>query len=80
MKKILIATLVAMTTAGFLSSGAYAQDAALVFDALDTDDNGTVSQDEASVNEFVSQGFAAADSNGDGALSREEFLAAFGGN
>lgn len=75
MRKFLIISLLAM-----LPATTHAQDAALVFGALDTDGDGSVSQDEASINEFVSEGFGAADSNGDGALSREEFLAAFGGN
>ena len=75
MRKFLTIALLAM-----LPTGAAAQDAALVFSALDADGDGSVSQDEASINEFVSQGFAAADSSGDGTLSREEFLAAFGGN
>lgn len=75
MRKILILSLFSL-----LPALAQAQDAALVFGALDTDGDGSVSQDEASINEFVSQGFADADANGDGALSREEFLAAFGGN
>ncbi len=75
MRKFLIIALLAM-----LPSGATAQDAALVFGALDTDGDGSVSQDEASINEIVSQDFTAADSNGNGSLSREEFLAAFGGN
>ena len=75
MRKVIIAAVVAL-----LPFGAYAQDAALVFSALDTDGDGSVSQDEASVNEFVSQGFAAADSNSDGSLSQAEFLAAYGGN
>lgn len=61
-----------------LPAVAFAQDAELVFSALDTDGDGSVSRDEASVNEFVSQGFDAADTNNDGMLSREEFLAAFG--
>ena len=75
MRKFLIISMLAV-----LPSIAQAQDAALVFGALDTDGDGSVSQDEASINEFVSEGFGAADRNGDGALSREEFLAAFGGN
>jgi Ca2+-binding EF-hand superfamily protein len=71
-KFLLIAALAA------LPAVAAAQDAELVFSALDSDGDGSVSVDEASVNEFVSQGFQAADRNGDGSLSREEFLAAFG--
>jgi Ca2+-binding EF-hand superfamily protein len=68
--------LIAMFTA--LPLVASAQDAALVFSALDSDGDGSVSVDEASLNELVSQGFAAADSNGDGLLSQDEFIAAFG--
>lgn len=75
MRKTLIISLFAI-----LPSIAHAQDAELVFGALDTDGDGSVSQDEASINEFVSDGFAEADTNGDGSLSRQEFVAAFGGN
>jgi len=75
MRKIFMVSVLAI-----LPTIASAQDAALVFGALDVDGDGSISQDEASINEFVSEGFAAADSDGDGALSREEFLAAFGGN
>ncbi len=75
MKKLIIAAFIAL-----LPLGVVAQDAELVFSALDTDGDGSVGQDEASLNEFVSQGFGAADRNSDGSLSREEFLAAFGGN
>ena len=74
MKKYL---LIAILSA--LPISAYAQDAALVFRALDSDGDGSVSQEEASVNETVSQAFAEADTNGDGLLSEDEFLAAFGG-
>lgn len=65
----------------FLSvpAAAFAQDAELVFRALDGDSNGQVSQQEATANELVSANFAAADSNGDGGLSLAEFTAAFGG-
>ena len=58
---------------------AFAQDAELVFHALDGDSNGQVSQQEAAANELVSANFAAADSNSDGALTLAEFTAAFGG-
>jgi Ca2+-binding EF-hand superfamily protein len=75
MVKILMISVLAL-----LPAIAQAQDATLVFGALDADDDGSVSQDEASINDFVSEGFEAADSNGDGALSREEFAAAFGEN
>ncbi len=55
-----------------------AQDAALVFSALDTNKDGKVSQAEAQRNTIVSQGFADADRNHDGFLSKDEFVAAFG--
>ncbi len=80
MWKILVVSLIAMLPFAMMSVDAYAQDAALVFNALDADGDGNVSQDEASLNEFVSQGFAAADTNGDGSLTRAEFIAAFGAN
>jgi Ca2+-binding EF-hand superfamily protein len=57
---------------------AMAQDAALVFTALDTNKDGKISPAEAQRNAMVSDNFASADSNHDGALSREEFVAAFG--
>jgi len=80
MNKIFSAALFAIATSLLAATSVYAQDAALVFDALDTDNDGNVSQEEASLNEFVAQGFAAADQNSDGLLSQEEFLAAFSGN
>lgn len=57
---------------------ALAQDAGLVFTALDTNKDGKVSQAEAQRNTMVSQGFADADKNHDGNLSKDEFVAAFG--
>lgn len=48
-----------------------------IFDALDADKNGTVGQQEAQAHPTVAQHFANADSNSDGSLSREEFLAKF---
>jgi hypothetical protein len=61
-----------------VASAALAQDTAAVFAALDTDRNGSISQMEAQRNAAVAENFAAADTNNDGALSREEFNAAFG--
>lgn len=61
-----------------MACSAYAQDAELVFAALDGDDNGSVSAEEATANELVSANFAAADTNNDGSLSLAEFTAAFG--
>lgn len=61
-----------------LAGPALAQDAALVFTALDADKDGKVTQAEAQKNALVTQSFGMADANHDGALSKEEFMAAFG--
>ena len=61
-----------------IATPALAQDAALVFTALDTNKDGKISRDEAQRNAMVSQDFAAADKDHDGFLSKEEFRAAFG--
>jgi Ca2+-binding EF-hand superfamily protein len=71
-KYFIIASGVVMATA------ALAQDTAAVFAALDTDKNGSISEMEAQRNTFVMEAFSSADSNSDGALSQEEFDAAFG--
>jgi Ca2+-binding EF-hand superfamily protein len=70
----------ALAAALVMSSAAFAQDAAAVFAALDTDRNGSISQMEAQRNPTVADNFAAADTNNNGSLSREEFIAAFGQN
>jgi Ca2+-binding EF-hand superfamily protein len=57
---------------------ALAQDAALVFAALDTNKDGKISPAEAQRNAMVSDNFAAADKDRNGFLSKEEFVAAFG--
>jgi hypothetical protein len=72
MRKYLIAI------AFVFATPALAQDAALVFAALDTNKDGKVSQAEAQRNTMVSQDFADADKNHDGFLSKDEFVAAFG--
>lgn len=61
-----------------LAAPAMAQDAGLVFSALDANKDGKVSQAEAQRNVMVSQSFATADKNKDGSLSKDEFGAAFG--
>ena len=61
-----------------MGSAAYAQDAAAVFAALDTDRNGNISQMEAQRNSTVAANFVAADTDNNGSLSRDEFIAAFG--
>jgi Ca2+-binding EF-hand superfamily protein len=61
-----------------LATPALAQDAALVFTALDANKDGKVTQAEAQKNPAVVQMFAQADKNKDGGLSKAEFEAAFG--
>lgn len=61
-----------------LATPALAQDAALVFTALDANKDGKISQPEAQRNAMVTQNFAMADTNHDGSLSKDEFMAAFG--
>ncbi len=57
------------------SSAAFA--AAPAFEEVDTDGNGTISAAEASLVEGLD--IASADANGDGVLSREEYLKAAAG-
>jgi len=61
-----------------LATPALAQDASLVFTALDANKDGKVTQAEAQKNAAVAQMFAQADKNKDGSLSKAEFEAAFG--
>jgi opacity protein-like surface antigen len=61
-----------------LATPALAQDAGLVFTALDANKDGKVNQAEAQRNVMVSQSFADADKNHDGFLSKDEFTTAFG--
>jgi len=61
-----------------LATPAMAQDAGLVFTALDANKDGKVSQAEAQRNTQVAQNFALADKDHDGFLSKDEFTAAFG--
>ena len=60
------------------SAPAWAQDAALVFTALDANKDGKISKAEAQKNPAVAQMFDQADKNKDGNLSKDEFMAAFG--
>ena len=57
---------------------AQAQDAGLVFRALDENGDGQLTQQEAQANELVSANFSGADTNSDARLSLAEFTAAFG--
>ena len=61
-----------------LATPALAQDAGLVFTALDANKDGKISKAEAQKNPAVAQMFDQADKNKDGSLSKEEFTAAFG--
>lgn len=61
-----------------LATPALAQDAALVFTALDANHDGKVTKAEAQKNPAVMQMFDQADKNHDGSLSKDEFNAAFG--
>ena len=61
-----------------LATPALAQDAGLVFAALDANKDSKVTQAEAQKNAAVAQMFAQADKNKDGSLSKAEFEAAFG--
>jgi hypothetical protein len=60
------------------SLAAQAQDAELVFRALDENGDGQLTQREAQANELVSANFSGADMNSDARLSLAEFTAAFG--
>ncbi|MES2253517.1 MAG: EF-hand domain-containing protein [Pseudomonadota bacterium] len=71
-------TLLILSIALVLATPALAQDAALVFTALDANKDGKVTQAEAQKNPAVMQMFTQADKNKDGSLSKEEFQAAFG--
>ena len=53
------------------------QQSGSVFDALDANQDGNIAQQEAEAHPTVAENFTQADANGDGALSREEFAAAF---
>jgi Ca2+-binding EF-hand superfamily protein len=57
---------------------ALAQDASLVFTALDTNKDGKVTAAEAQRNAMVSDNFSAADKDRNGSLSKDEFVSAFG--
>jgi Ca2+-binding EF-hand superfamily protein len=48
-----------------------------IFDALDANKDGNIAQAEAEAHPTVAQHFTQADADGDGALSRDEFAAAF---
>ena len=68
----------ALLSAALVSTAALAQDAASnPFDALDADHDGVLNTQEGQQHPVVANSFAAADKNGDGKLSREEFNAAF---
>jgi Ca2+-binding EF-hand superfamily protein len=76
MKTFILSVALVMTGAALVP--AMAQDAALVFAALDANKDGKISKAEAQKNPAVAQMFDQADKNKDGFLSKEEFEAAFG--
>ena len=78
MLKLTLSSLALVFTIIALPRAVFAQDVALVFEALDTNDDGLVSLEEARVNDFVTESFDDADTNGDLVISREEFFAAYG--
>jgi hypothetical protein len=75
MKRI---SVLGLAVAASVAVPALAQDAALVFTALDANKDGKVTQTEAQKNAAVAQMFGQADKNKDGSLSKDEFGAAFG--
>lgn len=71
-----------VSAAALLSSVAFAQQpqggaGSSPFDVLDADKNAAISVAEARAVPVVAENFTAADKNGDGALTREEFNSAF---
>lgn len=68
-----------LLSAALVSTAALAQDAASSnpFDALDADHDGVLTSQEGQQHPVVAGSFTAADKNGDGKLSREEFNTAF---
>lgn len=72
----------AFTAAALLAAGTLAQaqapgEPASVFDTIDADHSGSISIEEAKVSSVLSQNFAAADTDGDNVLTRQEFDASF---
>jgi hypothetical protein len=58
-------------------SAAPAIDVGAIFDKLNTSHSGKLSRDEAQAQPTVASNFDAADTNKDGVLTKDEFLAAF---
>ena len=54
-----------------------AVDVGTIFDKLDVNHDGKLSRDEAEAHPTVAAHFAAADTSGDGAVTKDEFMAAF---
>jgi Ca2+-binding EF-hand superfamily protein len=68
----------AIAAAALLSTAAFAQSStSSIFDELDKDKNGGISQTEAQAHPVVAQSFAQADANSDGSITKEEFSAAY---
>jgi hypothetical protein len=74
---LLCATAFAQDQAAPSTSAQATPSTSSIFDALDTNKDGRVSQEEAQAHPVVSKSFGQADANGDGAISRDEFSTAF---
>lgn len=62
-----------VTFMGLAFAGTSSNDGAkIMFDELDADDNGKVTQEEAKANETVARHFDKLDADGNGTLSRDE--------
>jgi len=59
----------------FSAAAVSAQSGAVIFEELDTDHNGEISQKEAKEHGELSKSFTQADKSGDGSLSVDEFTA-----
>ena len=75
-----------LTVAALACGAAFAQDqptgptdesVSSIFTQLDTDKDGRISSAEAQASAVVSRSFAKADANGDGAITRDEFMSSF---
>jgi Ca2+-binding EF-hand superfamily protein len=75
-----------LSVAALACGAAYAQDQAApatddtvssIFTQLDSNKDGKISAEEAQASSVVSRSFGKADADGDGAITRDEFMSAF---